>query len=336
MLFAGVAFIISAILQATIDKEIPVKMKSGQTKVQIVNTASCVVQVSAAGFGQASLDFLQNTDYRYMASGDPATFNVDWTDCDPAKGKKDYTFTLTQKVAYQLFICNDFNVTAHKQEKVVQTEHSKSTVRVFNAMDIPMLVKLKTVGGQEAATDQLGTAPPYGVSKYDDELIIVTDFYVDISSGGNSRRLSEKLYSKNGGVYTAVLYTNSAKSQDLKDVSMKQITDIKPWSINIFLQTPQYVIITIGEVLFSITGLSFSYTQAPVSMKSLLSAGWLMTVAFGNVISLIVEIFAGNFLETVYLLILFAGLLFFITAIFLVMCQFYDYAKIEKTEEAQD
>lgn len=35
--------------------------------------------------------------------------------------------------------------------------------------------------------------------------------------------------------------------------------------------------------MFSVTGLEFSFTQAPPSMKSVLQAFWLLTVTFGNV-----------------------------------------------------
>jgi solute carrier family 15 (oligopeptide transporter), member 1 len=51
---------------------------------------------------------------------------------------------------------------------------------------------------------------------------------------------------------------------------------------------PQYIIITMGEVMFSVTGLEFAFTQAPASMKSVLTAAWLLTVAFGNLIVVIV------------------------------------------------
>ncbi len=38
--------------------------------------------------------------------------------------------------------------------------------------------------------------------------------------------------------------------------------------VNIFLLLPQYIVITAGEVMNSVTGLEFAYTQAPKSMKS--------------------------------------------------------------------
>lgn len=43
-----------------------------------------------------------------------------------------------------------------------------------------------------------------------------------------------------------------------------------------------YVILSAGEVMVSITGLEFSYTQAPNRMKSLLMAMWLLSIALGN------------------------------------------------------
>jgi POT family proton-dependent oligopeptide transporter len=49
-----------------------------------------------------------------------------------------------------------------------------------------------------------------------------------------------------------------------------------------------YVILTLGEAMVSITGLEFSYTQAPNSMKSSVMALWLLFIAAG-------EFFVGKF-----------------------------------------
>jgi POT family proton-dependent oligopeptide transporter len=49
-----------------------------------------------------------------------------------------------------------------------------------------------------------------------------------------------------------------------------------------------YIILTLGEAMVSITGLEFSYTQAPNTMKSSVMALWLLTVAAG-------EFFVGKF-----------------------------------------
>uniref|UniRef100_A0A8D3EDV2 Solute carrier family 15 member 1a n=1 Tax=Scophthalmus maximus TaxID=52904 RepID=A0A8D3EDV2_SCOMX len=109
--------------------------------------------------------------------------------------------------------------------------------------------------------------------------------------------------------------------------------DIKPNSVHMALQIPQYFFITAGEVMFSVTGLEFSYSQAPSNMKAVLQAGWLFTVAIGNFIVLIVAELAKipkQWAEYV----LFASLLFAVCVIFSIMAYFYTY--IDPTEiEAQ-
>lgn len=54
--------------------------------------------------------------------------------------------------------------------------------------------------------------------------------------------------------------------------------------LSILWQMPQFFLIMMGEVLLSIPGLQFSFTQAPPSMKSVLTAAWYCNNAFGNLI----------------------------------------------------
>lgn len=53
-------------------------------------------------------------------------------------------------------------------------------------------------------------------------------------------------------------------------------------------QLPQYVLLTTGEVLVSVTGLEFSYTQAPRSMRSTIMSIWFLTVFLGNMLTAVV------------------------------------------------
>lgn len=55
--------------------------------------------------------------------------------------------------------------------------------------------------------------------------------------------------------------------------------------INVMWQFFPYLVITMAEVMISITGLEFAYTQAPRSMKSTIMSLWLLTVFFGNLIT---------------------------------------------------
>lgn len=63
---------------------------------------------------------------------------------------------------------------------------------------------------------------------------------------------------------------------------------------NIIWQFWAYVILTAAEVMVSITGLEFSYTQAPNSMKSFLMGIWLLSVSLGNGITAIVNMMIVN------------------------------------------
>lgn len=56
-------------------------------------------------------------------------------------------------------------------------------------------------------------------------------------------------------------------------------------TVNVMWQFFPYLVITMAEVMISITGLEFAYTQAPRSMKSTIMSIWLLTVFFGNLIT---------------------------------------------------
>uniref|UniRef100_A0A8C6LJ12 Solute carrier family 15 member 2 n=1 Tax=Nothobranchius furzeri TaxID=105023 RepID=A0A8C6LJ12_NOTFU len=115
--------------------------------------------------------------------------------------------------------------------------------------------------------------------------------------------------------------TCSVSRQESGTIVAKRMEDVEANNVHIAWQIPQYVLLTAGEVMFSITGLEFSYSQAPTNMKSVLQAGWLLTVAFGNVIVLIVAEGAG--LEQWKEFLLFAGLLLGVCVIFSIMAYFY-------------
>ncbi|XP_051760882.1 solute carrier family 15 member 2 [Ctenopharyngodon idella] len=128
-----------------------------------------------------------------------------------------------------------------------------------------------------------------------------------------------------GAFYTVIL------TQESNDLTIRKMEDIQANNIHIAWQIPQYVFLTAGEVMFSITGLEFSYSQAPASMKSVLQAGWLMTVAFGNVIVLIVAEGAG--MEQWVEFILFAALLVAVSIIFSIMAYFYTYVDADQLDK---
>ncbi|HSH39108.1 MAG TPA: POT family MFS transporter [Chthoniobacterales bacterium] len=89
-----------------------------------------------------------------------------------------------------------------------------------------------------------------------------------------------------------------------------------------------YAVLTLGEAMVSITGLEFSYTQAPNKMKSAVMAAWLFTVSLGNQFTAQVNNFIMNpdgsaKMSDFNYYMFFAIVMFAATAIFSVVARFY-------------
>jgi len=95
-----------------------------------------------------------------------------------------------------------------------------------------------------------------------------------------------------------------------------------PNSVNMMWLLPQFIVMTLGEVMFSVTGLSFSYSQAPESMRSVLQSFWWLTVAAGNVWVIIIAALR-LFSSQVHEYLLFAVLMFLNMGVFMVLAYYY-------------
>jgi proton-dependent oligopeptide transporter, POT family len=90
-----------------------------------------------------------------------------------------------------------------------------------------------------------------------------------------------------------------------------------------------YVLLTSSEVMVSITGLEFSYTQAPKKMKSIVMATWLFTIALGNQFTAILNFLIptlsnlGVDLKHAAYFRFFTLLMFFTAVLFVFVARFY-------------
>ncbi len=89
-----------------------------------------------------------------------------------------------------------------------------------------------------------------------------------------------------------------------------------------------YVVLTLGEAMVSITGLEFSYTQAPNKMKSAIMSAWLFTVALGNQFTARVNFFILNKdgstkMSDYHYYLFFAGVMFVTAILFSIVAIFY-------------
>lgn len=86
------------------------------------------------------------------------------------------------------------------------------------------------------------------------------------------------------------------------------------------------------QIMFSVTGLEFSFTQAPESMKSVLQACWLLTVAFGNIfVVIIAELKFFNSQASEFLL--FFALMAVDVVIFIILAMRYVYRPKSTVED---
>ena len=93
--------------------------------------------------------------------------------------------------------------------------------------------------------------------------------------------------------------------------------------VSVLWQILPYLIMTQSEVMVSITGLEFAYTQAPARMKSTIMGFWLLTVALGNKLVAIMTKLPD--MSLVRFFWLFAGLMAAAAVIFGIRALFYTY-----------
>lgn len=101
--------------------------------------------------------------------------------------------------------------------------------------------------------------------------------------------------------------------------------------LNIMWQFFPYLTITVAEIMISITGLEFAYTQAPKSMKSTIMSFWMLTTFLGNVMVGV----ASNFMDTSHdtvstgFFMFFALLMLGVSGIFMLFARSYKMREVE-------
>ncbi|HTZ22285.1 MAG TPA: hypothetical protein VMC06_15485, partial [Opitutaceae bacterium] len=91
--------------------------------------------------------------------------------------------------------------------------------------------------------------------------------------------------------------------------------------VHVLWQIIPYFILTTAEVLVSVTGLEFAYTQAPRAMKSTIMGFWLLTFSFGNMLVAFLAPLQELSLATFFWI--FAGLMAVAAVVFVVLAARY-------------
>ncbi|KAG7467600.1 solute carrier family 15 member 1-like [Solea senegalensis] len=300
MLMAALAFVCAALVQLEVDKTLPVFPSASQSQLKLLNMGSKPVLVMLPGQDAQNLSANQASDGYFTFEAGEITISTQ----SPAVSNK---FLLASEQRQTLLIPANVSETwLMTTDTNSKPQQGINKIRFVNGMNTPVNVSA------------FGLIEPFYYSNY-----------YEVKNGKVSFKVQRDPQSCDynwefgyGSSYTFFIPSNVdfAQCQD----SITAAEDIQPNSVSMALQVPQYFFITVGEVMFSVTGLEFSYSQAPSNMKAVLQAGWLLTVAIGNFIVLIVAELAKipkRWAEYV----LFASLLVLVCIIFSIMAYFYTY-----------
>lgn len=319
MFLAAMAFVCAAVVQLEIDKTLPTFPTTSQSQLKLLNMRPDQVNVQLPFVGEVQLP--PNT-----ASPDYYTLDADIIGVSVGNPPVNKFIPLVKGHRQTLLIPVDLTQEWKLTDDLIsKPEKGKNGIRFVNGFSSPL-----NITNKEA---EYTFADPLTVTNY--SLLTYGKQTFTISSGSASCEVIIDFGF--GSSYTFFIPSTFTFTANCGD-AITAAEDIKPNSVHMALQIPQYFFITAGEVMFSVTGLEFSYSQAPSNMKSVLQAGWLLTVAVGNFIVLIVAELAKLPKQwTEY--VLFASLLVAVCIIFSIMAYFYTYmdpAQIENQFKNKD
>uniref|UniRef100_A0A1B0AMQ9 Oligopeptide transporter 1 n=1 Tax=Glossina palpalis gambiensis TaxID=67801 RepID=A0A1B0AMQ9_9MUSC len=311
-ILAGVAFIISGVVELQLEKTYPILPEANYAQLRIFNGENCTYTITTNAPDSKLLNILPLGYYenKYVPISNSG-FNFEYT-INPIDGGHcppfgSGSFKMQDATAHSLFMSSK-----HSKDKLIWYEdHVAKPTR-----DSPLVRCLSNV--QEGKTIKW-------INKKDNSLVydeMAYDLNITEIEVGNfdiliNDKKAHEVSLRMGGVYTVII---NEHADETYSSNLIEITE--PNSMHILWLVPQIVVMTLGEVMFSVTGIEFSYAQAPVNMKSVLQACWLLTVAIGNVIVVIVAELA-LFDSQASEFFLFAGLMFVDMLLFMIVAYYY-------------
>lgn len=272
-ILASIAFLISGFVELELQKTYPVLPTENEGQLRIFNGLPCEYKIISdiPGHSVFNLQPMQMFQEKHLnLTSDQLRFKIDFensdtTNCPVVSGS--YVEIQRKKAISYFMKTNPINASlldlVQYEDNPDKGSKGYPIVRVLSNTKNSQDVQFVAVAGDHlvytfiSADNKLTEIPP--------------DHYIVKYKGTEIKQVHLKL----GGVYTFVIIENN-----LLEVTLKEHVIAAPNSIHMLWLLPQYIIITAGEVMFSVTGLEFSFTQAPQSMKSVLQAAWLLVSIF--------------------------------------------------------
>jgi len=320
---AGVAFLCSAIVELQLEKTYPVLPGNGVSQLRIFNGLPCPYNIATglpgdnanivlnqmSAFTDKYVDVTERTSFTYAMI--PTTTSAE---CPQFHG----TFNLRSETAMSYFMSRQSELYEFEDEpNKSRTGDPLLRILVNSANVLPL--KVTDILHPAKLVRFEGNTTERGLIQ-----LVSSTYQIDIGSRNLEYVITQ------GAVKLLILRETSDGSFEEGHIEITA-----PNTMHMLWLLPQYIIMTLGEVMYSVTGLAFSYAEAPVSMKSVLQSCWLLTVAFGNVIDIII-IGARGFNSQAHEFFLFAGLMFVDMIIFMILAYRYKsipQSELTKTEE---
>ncbi|XP_026727881.1 peptide transporter family 1-like isoform X2 [Trichoplusia ni] len=322
-MLAAFAFIISGIVELSLLPSYGTPVAEGFAQLRVYNGFNCKFTLSTANLNALDVNATVNVEIGPLSAYEKLDIIADRVVETPyyLQGESNtqcadiaYSgyFNLKEKTANSFFISKKgINNFTDNNDKAI----GGVNVRFLTNVNDVVHIRIEDKKNRDVLSIRSNNSTQMKIPKG------VTNVYID----GNV--VLKDFHFKSGACYTINVYEDVLGTYTANAVMITPAN-----SVHILWLVPQYVVMTMGEVMFSVTGLEFSFTQAPVSMKSVLQSVWLLTVAFGNLI--VVLIVEGNFLDAQWKeFFLFAGLMIIDMLIFTMMAFRYQYRNLDSSDE---
>lgn len=282
MVLCGLSFAITGLVELELERTYPVIPRSGEGQLRIFNGQTCAykIQTNIPLHHNISIEPMGIWEEKHLAllANSSMRYTYDATSDSPnCLSDINGEFEISSGKAHSYLISGDGQFVAY-DENPDKPKQGQPLVRILPGM--------ASAARQNAPTFGKVTLT-HSDSESKIELVPNNTQLNEILSGqyviGVDNETAGTIELREGGTYTVLIAQSPNGQYQTKAHAIAQ-----PNTVNILWQIPQYFIITAGEIMFSITGLEFSFTQAPSSMKSVMAALWLLTNTFGNFIVVII------------------------------------------------
>ncbi|KPJ06391.1 Solute carrier family 15 member 2 [Papilio machaon] len=292
-MLAAMAFVSAGILQIGIERSTLQVPGHDQTGLVVLNTLGCPVEIAVRGEGIAPVE----THGTALTSPLPHR-NLGLTATCP--------YHCAGRIIKQHVVKAELHTVAGMFMPVIVGQNSDDQIRLY-FMDPNKFGKSLT-GKPKLKVVYVGdTGPNKNVSitvetdKRLNDIYYVSDAPVDhigesaymclqpgkfkwhASSASGELSGSGEGYVRAGGVYVLCLRERLGRL----DAAVLHAPN-PPNELHLAWIVPQYLLVSIAEIMFAVSGLEFSFTQAPKSMKTITIAAWYVSVAFGNLIVILI------------------------------------------------